>query len=81
LVVQIALAEGSFTSADERARASEGLAARYGVRVGSSDAAPSWLTDNSRERGEPFESEGADLSVLLKTFDRSRRRAEHNSEA
>jgi hypothetical protein len=81
LVVQIALAEGSFVSADECLCASEGLAARYGVRVGSSDAAPSWLKDNSRGRGEPFETDSVDLSVLLKTFDRSRRRTEHNSEA
>jgi hypothetical protein len=80
-VVQIALAEESFASADERVRACEGLVARYGVRVGASDAAPGWLTDNSRGRGEPFEAEGVDLSVLLETFDASRRRAEHNSEA
>jgi hypothetical protein len=79
LVVQIALAEESFANADERVRASEGLAALYGVRVGSSDAAPGWLTDNSRGRGEPFETEGVDLSVLLKTVVRSRRRAEGNS--
>jgi hypothetical protein len=81
VVVQIALAEGSFASADERGRASEGLAARYGVRVGASAAAPGWLTANPRGRGEPFETESVDLSVLLKTFDHSRRRAEHNSEA
>ena len=81
LVVQIVLAEGSFASADERGRASEGLAARYGVRVGPSDVAPGWLTDNSRGRGEPFETEGVDLSVLLQAFDRSRRRAEHNGDA
>jgi hypothetical protein len=84
-VVQIALAEGSFATAGERVRASEGLAARYGVPVGSSDAAPGWLKHNSRGRGEPFETEGVDLSVLLNTFlntfDRSRRRAEHNSQA
>ena len=79
LVVQIGLAEESFASADERVRASEELAARYGVRVGSSDAAPGWLTDNSRGRGEPFETEGVDLSVLVQAFDRSPRRAEHNS--
>jgi hypothetical protein len=81
LVVQIVLAEGSFASADERVRASEGLAARYGVGVGASDAAPVWLTANSRRRGDPFETESVDLSILLKTFDRSRRRAENNSEA
>jgi hypothetical protein len=80
-VVQIALAEGSFANADECVSASEGLAARYGVRVGSSDAAPGWLTDNSRGRGEPFQTERVDLSVLLKTFDCSRRPAEHDSEA
>ena len=79
LVVQIALAEASFANADERRRASEGLAARYGVRVGSRDAAPGWLTDNSRGRGEPFETEGVDLSALLKKFDHSPGRAEHNS--
>jgi hypothetical protein len=79
LVVQIAFAEESFANADERVRASEGLSARYGVRVGSSDAAPGWLTDNSRGRGEPLQTEGVDLSVLLRTFDASRRRAEHNS--
>jgi len=79
--VQIAFAEGSFANADEGVRASEELAARYGVRVGSGDAAPGWLTDNSRGRGEPFGTEGVDLSVLLKTVDPSRRRAEHNSEA
>lgn len=81
LVVQIALAEESFASADERVRASEDLAARYGVRVGSSDAAPGWLTDNSRGQGDPFETESVGLSVLLKTLDRSRRRAEHDSGA
>jgi hypothetical protein len=53
-VVQIALAEESFANAAERACAPKDLAARYGVRVGSSDAAPGWLTDNSRGRGEPF---------------------------
>jgi hypothetical protein len=81
LVLQIALAEESFAIADERVRASKGLAARYGVRVGASDAAPGWLTDDSRGRGAPSETEAVDLSVLLKTFDRSRRHAEHNSEA
>ena len=81
LVVQIALVEGSFASADECVRASEGLAARYGVRVGSSEAAPNWLTANSRGRGEPFETEGVDLSVLVKTVDFFRRRAERDSEA
>jgi hypothetical protein len=79
--VQIVLAEGSFASADERVRASEDLAARYGVRVGSSDAAPGWLTATSRGRGEPIPTESVDLSVLLKTLDRSGRRAEHDSEA
>jgi hypothetical protein len=79
LVVQIALAEESFASGDERARASEGLAARYGVRVGSGDAAPGWLTASPRGRGEPLEIESVDLSVLLKTVDHSRRRAEHDS--
>jgi hypothetical protein len=54
---------------------------RYGVRVGSSDAAPGWLTATSRGRGEPFPTESVDLSVLLKTLDRSGRRAEHDSEA
>jgi hypothetical protein len=81
LVVQLALAEASFASTDERVRASEDLAARYGVRVGSSDAVPGWLTANSRGRGEPFETEDVDLSVLLQTFDRSRRPVEHGSEA
>jgi hypothetical protein len=81
LVVQIALAEESFATAEERGRASEGLAARYGVRVGSREAAPGWLIDNSRGRGEPFETEGVDLSVLLKAFDPSPRRAERNSQA
>ena len=81
LVVQIALAEESFLSAAERGRASKELAARYGVRVGSSDAAPGWLTDNSRGRGEPFQTDGVDLSVLLQTFDHAPRRAGHNSEA
>ena len=70
-VVQIALTEGSFANAAERARAPKDLVARYGVRVGSSDAAPGWLTDNSRGRGEPFQTEGVDLSVLLKTLDPS----------
>jgi hypothetical protein len=81
LVVQLALAEGSFASADERVRASEDLAARYSVRVGSSDAAPGWLSADPRGRGEPLETESVDLSVLLKTFGRARRRAEHDREA
>ena len=81
LVVRVAPAGESFADAAERVRASEDLVARYGVRVGSSDAVPGWLTDDSRGRGEPFETEAVDLSVLLKAFDRSRRRAEHNSEA
>ena len=80
-MVQIALAEESFANPDERVRASEELAARYGVGVGSSDAAPGWLTANSRGRGEPFAMEAVDLSVLRKTFDPSPRRAEHNSQA
>jgi hypothetical protein len=79
LVVQIALAEESFANADERVRASAELAARYGVRVGAGDAAPGWLTANTRGRGAPSETEAVDLSVLLKTFDPSRTRAEHNS--
>ena len=81
LVARIALAEGSFASADERVRASQELAARYGVGVGASDAAPGWLTANSRRRGEPFGTDSVDVSVLLKTLDRSRRRTEPNSEA
>jgi hypothetical protein len=81
LVVQIALAEESFANVDECASASKDLAARYGVGVGSSDAAPGWLTDNSRGRGEPFQTERVDLSVVLKTFDCSRRPPEHGSEA
>jgi hypothetical protein len=79
-VVQIALAEGSFASADERVRASEELAARYGVRVGSRDAAPGWLTANSRGRGEPFETDSVDLPVLLKVST-NLQGAEHNSQA
>ena len=79
--MQIALAEGSFASADERLRASEGLAARYGVEVGSSDTAPGWLTANSRGRGEPFETEPVDLSVLLKSLDHLPRPADHNGDA
>ena len=79
--MQLALVEGSFATTDERVRASEDLAARYGVRVGSSDAAPGWLVANSRGRGAPFETEGVDHSVLLKTFDHSPRRAEHNGDA
>jgi hypothetical protein len=59
--VQIALAEGP-SQAQTSVRASEDLAARYGVRVGSSDAAPGWLTDSSRGCGEPFETEGVDRS-------------------
>jgi hypothetical protein len=78
---EAALAEGSFANADERVRASKELAARYGVRVGASDAAPGWLTTNSRGRGEPFEPEGVDLSVLLEASDHSRRRAAHNGDA
>jgi hypothetical protein len=81
LVVQIALAEELFTSAAERGRASKELAARYGVPVGSSEAAPGWLTDNPRGRGEPFQTDGVDLSALLKAFDSSPRRAEPNSQA
>jgi hypothetical protein len=81
LVVQIALVEESFASANERMRASEDLAVRYSVRVGSSDAAPGWLTDNSRRQGEPFETEDVDLSAVLKTLDRSRKRVEPDSEA
>jgi hypothetical protein len=81
LVVQVALAEESFANAAERERASEDLVARYDIRVGSRDAAPGWLTDNSRGRGEPVETEDVDLSVLLKTLDVSRRRTEHNGGA
>ncbi len=73
LVVQIALVEESFASVDARVRASEDLAARYGVCVGSSDAAPGWLADNSRGQGDPFETESVDLSMLLKNLDRSER--------
>jgi hypothetical protein len=81
LVVQIALAEESFVDAAEHGRASKELAARYGVPVGSSKAAPGWLTDNPRGRGEPFQTDGVDLAALLQTFDHAPRRAGHNSEA
>ena len=80
-VLQIALAEESFATADERVRASQELAARYGVRVGSRDAAPGWLTANARGRGAPSGTEAVDLSVLLERLDHSTRRAEDNSDA
>jgi hypothetical protein len=53
-LVQIALAEESFMSAGEHARAAEDLKERYGVLVASADAAPAWLTENVREHGSPF---------------------------
>jgi hypothetical protein len=65
LVVQIVLVEDSFASSDVRVRVSEDLVARYGVRVGSADAAPNWVTANARSQGGPFDSETVDLSVIL----------------
>jgi hypothetical protein len=73
LIVRIALDEESFATADDRLHAAEDLAARYGVRVGSRDIAPGWVTGNSRGQGEPFETDSIDLSVLLNTLDRRHR--------
>jgi hypothetical protein len=73
-VSQVALVEESFASPDELARASADLARRYGVPVGSSADAPSWLTNNARGQGEPSESERVDLSTLLEVVERSRTR-------
>lgn len=68
LLVQVALVEESFVSADERVSATEGLSRRYGVRVGSSDAAPAWLTTNVREQGQPLDVAGVDLPGLARTL-------------
>jgi hypothetical protein len=68
LLVQIALVEGSFVSADQRVSAIKGLATRYGVRITSSDAAPAWLTENVREQGEPLDVEDVDLPGLARTL-------------
>jgi hypothetical protein len=68
LLVQIALVEESFVRADDRVSATEGLSGHYGVRVGSSDAAPAWLTENMREQGRPLDVEGVDLPGLVQTL-------------
>jgi hypothetical protein len=74
LVSRIALVEQSFASPDELTRASADLATRYGVPVGSSADAPTWLIDNARGQGEPFETERVDLSTLRDVVERSRAR-------
>jgi hypothetical protein len=68
LLVQIALVEGSFVSADDRVSATKDLSELYGVRVGSGDAAPAWLTENVREQGQPLHLEGVDLPGLVRSF-------------
>jgi hypothetical protein len=65
IVVQIALVEDSFRSADACSRASKDLVARYEVRVGSADTAPGWVTANARTQGKPFEDETVDLALIL----------------
>jgi hypothetical protein len=65
LIVQIALFEDSFPTDDVLASASDDLVARYGVRVGSADAAPDWVTANARLQGGPFENESVNLSLIL----------------
>jgi hypothetical protein len=81
LVVGIALVEESFASLDDRVRASEELATRYGVRVGSSAGAPGWLKANTRGQGAPSETEQVDLSTLLEVIERSRTRDSGEREA